>query len=224
MMHDMGKMLVPLEILNKPAELEGEELQIMRSHASLGYELLQSSPGMFAGAIDVAHSHHERLDGKGYPRKVSGKKISSYCRMVTIADIYDAITSDRVYKTGKTHLEATNIMSNAAGNMLDPVLVVKFIESLGIYPPGCLVKLNSGAIAIVVEINLLKRLKPKIIILQDEEKNKVPEKVIDLTELKLLKNGLPLMITGIVRAEDYGIDTKKYYQEGVVQKGFAAVK
>ena len=223
MMHDMGKMLVPLEILNKPGKLDIDELEVMRSHTTLGYELLKSSDNMFAGAIDVAYSHHEKLDGTGYPRRLPRRNLTTYTRMVAIADFYDAITSDRVYQKGRTHLEAIKIISDLSGPHLDPDLVVKFIESIGIYPPGCLVKMNDGSIAIVVEINPRQRLRPKIIVILDRGENKVPGKVVDLAGLPTDENGQILTITGIVRAEDHGIDLRKYYHDGIVEKGFAAI-
>lgn len=224
MMHDMGKMLVPLEILNKPSKLDDEETRIMQSHATLGYELLKSSDDMHPSAIDVAHSHHERLDGKGYPRKIKPTYLTECTRIVAIADMYDAITSDRVYQKGRTHLEATNIMSNLAGQHLDETLVIKFIESIGVYPPGCLVQMTNGAIAIVVEVNEKLKLRPKIIIILDEEKNPVPEEVINLSAMVTDKRGDIYTIKGIVKAEDWAIDASKYYQEGVLQKGFAMGK
>ncbi len=171
MMHDMGKMRVPLEILNKPGKLEPDELKIMQSHAELGWKLLLSSTGMYGGAIDVAHSHHERLDGTGYPRKLTAEQISPYTRIVAIVDMYDAITSDRIYQNGKTHLDAINIMTKMCGTHLDSGLTYKFIECLGIYPPGSLVEMSNGEIAIIVEANQKKKLKPKIILLLDEDKN-----------------------------------------------------
>ncbi len=100
MMHDIGKMLVPLEVLNKPGRLEGEELQLMQSHTTLGYDLLKSSDGMFYGAVETALTHHERMDGQGYPRQITSTGLSHYSNIVAIADIYDAITSDRVYQKG----------------------------------------------------------------------------------------------------------------------------
>ncbi|MDD5578266.1 MAG: HD-GYP domain-containing protein [Methylobacter sp.] len=222
MMHDMGKMLVPLEILNKPGKLEPDEMQIMQSHTTLGYELLKSSQDMYPGAIEVAWTHHERLDGKGYPPQIPPGNISHFAKIVTIADMYDAITSDRVYQKGRTHLEATNILSNVSGSQLDPLLVIKFIESLGVYPPGCVVALTNGSIAIVVEVNEKIKLRPKIIILLDEDKNPVPEeKVIDLSRMMIDRAGDFYTIKGIVKAEDWNIDSSKYYQEGVLQKGFA---
>jgi HD-GYP domain-containing protein (c-di-GMP phosphodiesterase class II) len=106
MMHDMGKMQVPLEILNKPGRLTPEELTIMQSHAAKGWKILMSTSGMYAGAVDVAHTHHERLDGNGYPRKLKAEQITPYARMVAIVDMYDAVSSDRVYQTGRAHLDA----------------------------------------------------------------------------------------------------------------------
>ncbi len=221
MMHDMGKMLIPLEILNTPGKLDEDEMEIMRSHTSLGHELLKSSSDMYLGAIETALTHHETLDGKGYPRRIKDKGISLFTRMVTIVDMYDAMTSDRIYQKGRTHLEATRIMSNLSGSQLDGRLVVKFIEALGVYPPGSLVQMTNGAIAIVVEVNELARLRPKVIILLDPEGQPIEERVVNWAEMVLDKSGNVLTIRGIVRPQDYGIDIGKYYRQGVLQKGFA---
>ncbi|MCQ8106157.1 HD-GYP domain-containing protein [Methylomonas sp. SURF-2] len=222
LMHDMGKMLVPDTILNKPGRLEPDEMEIMRGHTTKGYELLQSSDNMYPGAIKTALMHHEMLNGQGYPNRLNQRDIPLFTRMVTIADIYDAMTSDRVYQKGRTHLEATGIMADMSGVNLEERLVTKFIESLGVYPPGCVVKLTNGAIAIVVEINELARLRPKIIVLLDADRQPLPEKVTNLADMPLDERGKLLTIKGIVRAGDYGIDIGKYYRNGVLQKGFAA--
>lgn len=224
MMHDMGKMLIPIEILNKPGTLNDEEMVVMQSHTNLGHELLMSSPGMYHGAIEVALSHHERLDGKGYPRKINKKEISNFTRIVTIADLYDAITSDRVYQNGRTHLEATKILAELAGTHLDHALVIKFIESLGVYPPGCVVELTNGAIGLVIEVNETMKLRPKVLILMDEDKNSIPEMTLDLAVMPEDSLGRIYTIKRIVKAEDYRVDSSKYYQEGVLQKGFALGK
>ncbi|MGZ8241084.1 MAG: HD-GYP domain-containing protein [Methylobacter sp.] len=222
MMHDMGKMLIPLEILNKPGKLDPDEMQIMQAHTTLGYELLKSSQDMYPGAIDVALIHHERLDGKGYPRQIPPGSISYFAKIVSIVDIYDAITSDRVYQKGRTHLEATNILTNISGSQLDPMLVIKFIESLGVYPPGCIVAMTNGSIGIVVEVNEKIKLRPKIILLLDEDKNPVQEeKVIDLSKMVTDRTGVFYTIKGIVKAEDWNIDSSKYYEKSVLQKSFA---
>ena len=223
MMHDMGKILVPLEILNKPGKLEPDELKIMQSHPELGWKLLLESSGMYSGAIDVAYSHHERLDGTGYPRKLTAEKIIPYSRIVAIVDVYDAMTSDRVYQKGRTHLDATNIMTKLCGTHLDSELTYKFIECLGIYPPGCIVEMSNGEIAIVVEANLKRRLKPKIILLLDEDKKPRPERMVDLSKMDLDASGQDYLITKIVKADDYGIDLTKYYHNGIIEKGLASI-
>jgi hypothetical protein len=173
---------------------------------------------MYGGAIDVAHSHHERLDGTGYPRKLTAEKITPYTRIVTIVDMYDAITSDRVYQKGRTHLQAINIMNKMCGTHLDPELTHKFIECLGIYPPGSIVEMSNGEIAIVVETNQKKRLKPKIILLLNEDKKPITERMIDLSKMDLDASGQDYRITKFVRAEDYGIDLNRYYYNGKLEK------
>jgi HD-GYP domain-containing protein (c-di-GMP phosphodiesterase class II) len=223
MMHDMGKMSVPLEILNKPGKLEPDELKIMQNHPELGWKLLMSSNDMYGGAIDVAYSHHERLDGTGYPRKLSAEKITPYTRIVAIVDMYDAITSDRIYQNGRTHLDAIDIMTKMCGTHLDPGLTYKFIECLGIYPPGCIVEMSNGEIAIVVEANQKKRLKPKIILLLDEDKKARPERMVDLSKIDLDASGQEYRIVKIVRADEYDIDLNKYYHNRIIEKGFASM-
>lgn len=222
LMHDMGKMLVPGHILNKPGRLDPDEMEIMRSHTTQGYDLLKSSENMYPGAIKTALMHHEMLNGKGYPNQLIHRDIPLFTRMVTIADIYDAMTSDRVYQKGRTHLEATSIMADMSGENLEERLVTKFIESLGVYPPGCAVMLTNGAVAIVVEVNESAKLRPKIIVLLDADKQAVPEKVTNLADMPLDERGKLMTIKGIVKAQDYAIDIRQYYRDGVLQKGFAA--
>lgn len=220
MMHDMGKMNVPLEILNKPGQLEGKELKIMQSHTLYGRKLLLASKDMFPGAIDVACSHHERLDGAGYPYKLTDSQITPYSRIVTIADVYDAISSDRVYKKGKTHLETISIMTKNSGTHLDPKLIFKFIECMGIYPPGNLVELNSGEVGIVIEVNPEHKLKPKILLILDENKQRHPLQLIDL----FLEGGMTTgdrTIKNIIRPEQYSIDINEFANLNLIATGLS---
>jgi len=216
MMHDMGKMQIPLEVLNKPGSFEPEELAMMQSHPTLGWKLLMSSSGMPGSAIDAAYGHHERLDGKGYPRGLTEERIHPYTRIVTIADMYDAIASDRVYKNGKTHLEAISIMTKASGDQLDTGLVLKFIESLGIYPPGNIVEMTNGEVAIVIEANPIKKLKPKITMLLNEDKKRVKPRLVDLSKMDLDASGNSYGIKRIVRPEVYDVDVNMLYKMGLV--------
>jgi len=221
MMHDMGKMLIPINILNKPGALELEEMEIMRTHTTLGAELLTSSDNISPGVIQVACNHHERLDGKGYCRHISQSAISQYTRIISIVDMYDAMTSDRVYQKGKTHLDTTSTMIEVAGPHLDPELMVKFIESIGVYPPGCLVELTNGVVGIVVEINEKTKLRPRIITILDAEKNYVPERNIDLSKMIKDQQGNIYTIKRMIKADDFNIDLGKYLQKIVLQNGLA---
>ncbi len=223
MMHDMGKMRIPLEILNKPGKFTPEELKIMQSHAELGWRLLMSSHDLYPGAIEVAYSHHECIDGSGYPRGLTGEQTTPFTKMVTIVDMYDAITSDRVYQQGRTHLEAISIMTKLCGTQLDSGLTYKFIECLGIYPPGSVVEMTNGEIAIVAEVNPKQKIKPKIILLLDENKQPRRERIVDLSKMDLDASGKSYGIRKIIRADQYGIDLNKYYQNGLIEKAIASM-
>ncbi|MFA5985450.1 MAG: HD-GYP domain-containing protein [Methylococcaceae bacterium] len=224
MMHDVGKMLVPLEILNKPGRLEDDEMKIMQSHTTLGHELLLSSHDMYFGACEAALGHHERIDGKGYPKKFMAEGLPLYTKMVAIVDMYDAITSDRVYQKGRTHLEATKIMFEMMGLHLDELLVIKFVESLGVYPPGCFVELTNGCVGLVVEINEKSRLRPKVLLILDQEKNPIPERIVDLSLLQTDEQGDVYTIRNITKAESHQINASDFYQRGILQRGFALGK
>jgi|WetSurSiteA1Bulk_404760.scaffolds.fasta_scaffold05683_4 HD-GYP domain-containing protein (c-di-GMP phosphodiesterase class II) len=223
MMHDVGKLLIPSEILHKLTPLDEEEARIMKTHTRLGYNLLKSSDHMNASAVTVALTHHEQLDGKGYPRRLQESGISHFTKIVSIANAYDEMTSDRGYKKGKTHLEATHILTNLAGTYFDPVLVVKFIESIGVYPPGSLVEMTNGCVAMVVEVHDNVKLRPKIIVILDEEKKPVSEeRIIDLATMTKDKHGNIYTIKNIIKAKDWNIDVSRYYRDGLLQKSFTA--
>lgn len=218
MMHDMGKMLVPLEILNKPGRLMPDELAIMQSHAVRGRDVLLKSSGMYPGAIDVAYMHHERLDGAGYPRKLQAEQITPYAKIVAIVDMYDAVSSDRVYHDGRSHLDTIKILTDASGAHLDSGLTVKFIECLGIYPAGSIVELGSGEVALVLEVNPKAKLKPKILILQDRLNHPCSEFVLDLAMTDANSPDRNRTIKKILRPEECGINLLDYYQSGLFQR------
>ncbi len=221
MMHDMGKMLVPLKILNKPGKLDPDELRIMQKHTILGYELLSSSKNMFQGAIETALTHHERVDSKGYPRGISSNTLSYFSNIVTVADIYDAITSEKVYQKARTHQDAIKVLFELSNTQLNQRLVVKFIEGLSVYPPGSFVKLNNGAIAMVLEVNSKLKLRPKIMLILDKNMQLLGDKVIDLTKTMTDFAGNTLTISGIIKPTDYQITASNYYKKNIILNGFA---
>jgi hypothetical protein len=138
-------------------------------------------------------------------------------------DIYDAITSDRVYQKGRTHLEAINVMTKLCGTELDSSLTYKFIECMGIYPPGSVVEMTNGEVAIVAEVNQKQKIKPKIILVLDEHKQERPPRFLDLAKLDLDASGQSYGIRKIVRPDDFGIDLNLYYESGLIQTAIAAL-
>jgi len=221
LMHDIGKMRVPLEILNKPGRLTDEEMAVMKAHTLHGRDILMSSRGIYAGAIDVAHGHHENLDGTGYPRGLTDIQISPFTRIVAVADTYDAITSDRVYQLGRTHMDAIGILNKEGGKRLDGELAMRFIECLGIYPAGSLVEMSNGEVALVIEVNPRQKLKPKVIMLLDPDKNPQSHRIVDLAKLDLDASGQAYRIKAILKNGSYNIDIKQYHERGLIQKAAA---
>jgi len=151
LLHDVGKMKVPNEILNKPGKLTDDEFTVMKSHASLSMDLLSGVPGVSEMVIQIAGEHHEKMGGGGYPRGVSGDQISQIGRMTAIVDVYDALTSNRVYHKGKEPSEVLKKLLEWSGPHLDGDLVQQYIRTLGIYPVGSLVRLDGDRLAVVVE-------------------------------------------------------------------------
>ena len=150
LLHDVGKALMPLEVLNKPGKLTDAEFAVMRSHPTRGHALLAESGTAGAVAMDVCLHHHERIDGGGYPQGLVGDSITQMARMGAICDVYDAISSTRPYKSAWDPADAISRMASWTGHF-DPTLFAVFVRSLGIYPIGSLVRLRSGRLAVVVE-------------------------------------------------------------------------
>jgi putative nucleotidyltransferase with HDIG domain len=151
LLHDIGKMKVPNEVLNKPGRLTEDEFTIMKSHAVLSRDLLTGVPGISGVVIQIAAEHHEKMGGGGYPTGMSGEGISQLGRMAAIVDVYDALTSNRVYHKGMEPSEVLKKLLEWSGPHLDGDLVQQFIRTLGIYPVGSLVRLSNDRLAVVVE-------------------------------------------------------------------------
>ncbi|MGX2041875.1 HD-GYP domain-containing protein [Methylocaldum sp. MU1018] len=221
LMHDMGKMKVPLDILNKPGRLTEQEMAVMKAHTSHGRDILMASGGIYPGAVEVAYEHHENLDGTGYPRGLGDAEISPFTRIVAIADTYDAVTSDRVYQPGRTHMDAIGILNKESGKRLDAELSAKFIECLGIYPAGSLVEMSNEEVALVIEANPRQKLRPKVVLLLDPDKNPRPHRIVDLSKLDLDPSGQPYRIKAILKNGTYDVDIRQYHEQGLIQKAAA---
>ena len=151
LLHDIGKMHIPNEILNKPGRLTDEEFSIVKAHPQKGWKILKASYGVSEQVLDVCLHHHERVDGNGYPDKLSGEALTLFARMGAVCDVYDAITSDRCYKKGWDPAESIRKMTSWKDGHFDEKIFHAFVKTIGIYPNGALLKLKSGRLGVVIE-------------------------------------------------------------------------
>lgn len=163
LVHDLGKALMPPEVLNKPGALTREEFAIMKSHPEAGHRMLVEGRGVGPVPLDVCLHHHEKVNGKGYPHGLAGDEISLFAKMGAVCDVYDAITSNRPYKAGWDPADSITKMAQwAKDGHFDERIFQAFVKSIGIYPTGSLVKLKSGRLAVVVEQGEASLLSPVV--------------------------------------------------------------
>ena len=203
-LHDVGKIKMPSQILNKAGKLTAQEFRVMQRHVNHSIEIIKATPGISTLSLEVAALHHERLDGSGYPLKLAQEHISNYGAMIAICDIFDALTSDRCYKEGYSHVKAFRLLRDLASEgKLMPRLVDLFIKCLGVYPVGTLVELNSHQLAIIESHNMGEPIKPNVRCFYDLEKNcYTMAKNIDLAQKS------DFIIRG-VKANDFDLDMNR---------------
>lgn len=183
LLHDIGKTLLPPALLNKPGKLTAEEMQTIQTHAMAGFEILRRERSLPVTAAHVALAHHEKLDGSGYPQQLKDEQIPEYSRIVAIADIYDAITSDRPYRQAFLPHEAYNMMMEMSGLHLDPIMLASFFQLVCIYPVGSLVELDSGEFAVVTGVYVGMPFRPRLKVFTNACGEKISHPwELDLTE------------------------------------------
>ncbi|MBR0566931.1 HD-GYP domain-containing protein [Azoarcus sp. L1K30] len=180
LLHDVGKAKVPDAILNKPAKLTDAEFDKMKSHVVQSKVILLGTPGISDIALDVAAQHHERFDGTGYPNKLKGEQISLYGQMGAIVDVYDALTSNRCYHKGRPPTEALRKLLEWSKFHFKPDLVQAFIRTIGIYPSGSLVRLESGRLAVVQEQHTDKLMQPTVKVMFHTKGHYLTPEIVDL--------------------------------------------
>jgi len=204
MFHDIGK----LQISKRDLLNAVDKRKMIESHTTLGREVLLNTMGQLAEtAADVAYSHHERLDGLGYPEGLRDAHISAYTRMIAILNHYDNLISDKGGQKAFTHYEAMSDLLEKSGTYFDADLVNSFNCCIGTYPVGSVVEMSSGEIAMVVEENENQKLRPKIMLLTNADKEKCMAKLVNLATVKFDEESeeKQYSIRGIVRAETYGL-------------------
>ena len=183
LLHDIGKMAVPNEVLNKPGKLTDSEFACVRDHPEAGARMLLASGQVSDQVLDVCLHHHEKVDGSGYPHRLTAERISLFARMGAICDVYDAITSNRPYKQGWDPAESIRKMAEWQGHF-DATLFQAFVKTVGIYPTGSLVRLDSGRIGVVLEQQANSLLTPRVkVFYSTKTKSQIAPEVVDLARL-----------------------------------------
>lgn len=182
-LHDVGKCFVPLAILNKAGKLSDEEFTLIKEHTTNGFNMIRKIPEISLLSAHCAYQHHERLDGSGYPRGLKGDEIHEYSKIIAIADVYDALTTNRSYRQPALPHEALEIITSGAGILFDERLVEAFKQAIAFYPLGVGVRLNTGEYGIIVDHNKNLPGRPIVRVLEDEAGHELKEaKEIDLSK------------------------------------------
>jgi len=214
LLHDVGKMKVPNDVLNKPGKLTDKEYDLMKTHVPCGVSILEQTHGIPDAAIDVARYHHERYAGGGYALGAKGEEIGLFGTVGAIVDCYDAITSDRSYHSGMSAHEALNKMYSWRGKDFQPVMIEQFIQCMGIYPIGSVVELHNGSVGVVISINRKRRLQPKVALVLNSDKTPLPAaKVIDLMSHPDVRNR-DMEIRRVLSPGEYKINPSDYIPLG----------
>jgi len=211
-LHDVGKTLIPLDLLNKPSELSTKEQVIIQTHITLGLKILENSPDISHIALSLLKEHHERLDGSGYPKQLVGEDISKYGRMVAIIDSYDAMTSERPYRKGIPPINAFKILMSESPQFYDEKLVEKFIQCMGIYPVGTLVKLTSGKLGLISRLNKQKPLHPFVRVFYNARMNQA----IPISEINLSLSKHQDQIDCCIRPELFNINLLGFFKTAFI--------
>ncbi|MDH3511620.1 MAG: HD-GYP domain-containing protein [Gammaproteobacteria bacterium] len=210
---DVGKTKIPDSIIQKATGLTQEESAIMEMHVKHGVEIARQIPGINDDVLAMIECHHERHDGSGYPEGLVGADIPVYGRIAGVADCYDAMISDQPHQAARSSYDAIRQLNFMIGTKFQKQLIEQFVQALGMFPTGSLVELNTGEVAIVIEQNRVRRLRPKVMLVLDRDKNiRRSSKMLDLQKVPV-DEGLPKArwITHGHEAGAFGIDPNDYF-------------
>jgi HD-GYP domain-containing protein (c-di-GMP phosphodiesterase class II) len=211
-MHDIGKVRTPKEILNKPDKLTDDEFTIMRRHTVDGAEILRRTPEMPIMAPVIAFEHHLRLDGTGYPfgaKRPGGLNVGTM--ICGISDVYDAMRSQRAYQQAFPSDRILAVLKRNDGTQFDRHLVRRFVQLLGIYPPGNLVRLTSGEVAVVTQVHAPDPYRPRVRVVFSKDGARL-DLPYDRNLWEGAADGAGDSVSAPVEAADYGIDPLTYLQ------------
>lgn len=214
LLHDVGKTSVSDEVLKKKGPLDENELVEIRKHCRYGRDILLSSKSVMSGAADIAHAHHERIDGTGYPRGLEEDKIPRMAKIVAIAEAYDSMTNRQVYRDAVSPSVALQELYACRGTQFDEDYVVKFIDAIGIFPPGSVIEMVNGEVGIVLS-NTTDKLRPRVIIILDAEKEAAGQRIVDLSQMEADEDGEVYQIKTTHSDGAFGIDVGDFQRAGL---------
>lgn len=162
LLHDLGKMAIPIDIISKPSRLTAEEYSIVKRHPTLGTQFILSQKYANKSICSGVLTHHERFDGTGYPNGLAGDSIPLFGRIISVADVYDALTSSRPYRDPSSAPEAIEYIMGGSGKIFDIKVVSAFLKKVSPYPVGSCVKLSNGKTAVVIKQNEFNPLRPVV--------------------------------------------------------------
>lgn len=204
---DVGKVRLPPALLVKTGPLRASEVALLRSHVEEGVRIVESTEGITPRIVEMVAGHHERHDGSGYPRGLSGLNIPIYARIGGLIDSFDAMTSVRPYAPSRSPHQAIMELYQSRDTLFQAELVEQFIRACGIYPTGSLVELSDGTVGVVMSVNGLRRLRPVIMLLLGADKLPLREfRPLDLGEVLIDESGQPLNIRSGLPRGAFGID------------------
>ncbi|MEZ5557492.1 MAG: HD-GYP domain-containing protein [Pseudomonadales bacterium] len=208
---DVGMTLLDDELMNAARPLDDEERARVSRHVGLGLELLERSGGASPEVLEIVRCHHERHDGSGYPEGLAGQEIPLLARLAGLVDSYDAMITDRPHAPGRSSFEAVQELFDRRDQLFQAQLVEQFVQAIGMFPTGCIVELSSGEVGIVVEQNPSRRLRPKVVVVLDEAKQRYRKLVvIDLSEYRSVASG-DLWISRELKPGSYGLHADEFF-------------
>jgi len=190
----------------------------LKAHTVHGRNLLLSTPGILNIAVDVAYTHHERIDGTGYPRKLPAEKISRFARMIALVDAYDAMTAERCYAPAIPTTQALKNIYKDRGAHFDEQLALEFIKSVGLYPAGTLVQLHNGLAGFVLETNRRQSRLPKVIVIKRNDDPLEREQIVNLAEIERGELDRSYLIKSALKDGSFGLWVREYREKGLMFK------
>jgi HD-GYP domain-containing protein (c-di-GMP phosphodiesterase class II) len=212
LLQDVGKTKLPAGLLEKSTPLTPEENELAKQHVEFSAEILRATPGIHPRLPALVTLHHERQDGTGYPRGLKGDQIGLYGSMAAIADSFDALTATRPYAEALSPSSALSFLYKERGSGFHAELVEQFIQCVGVFPVGSVVELNSGEIGIVITQNLVRRLKPRVMVVLDPQGHTLrPHKILDLDKDPKVKPDEPYRIRRTMEQTKLQVDPREFF-------------